>query len=271
MGARIAEHPFLTNASIVTGNLEDAAPARDGLVYFPTPIQMFDLHPIHGVAWHMEGTGDDLELGIETISATRLIPTRLPPLLAATTQLPRTPFCPNGLALLSNRVLAGYSNFELFGAPGPSTTLALLLAFWDLRRPTNAQDAPTGPALDEVSDEDILTISQHATTGTKRKHNKAPRKRKIRIIREPVHGASPDASAQSDTDDGGPKWKDDTLRWEVSAKWQNRCPNPHEHRAIIEAGGECKPVRVRVKEHTNGPKDRPVDPRRAVRIIPDRS
>ncbi|MEV6676260.1 hypothetical protein AB0N09_05235 [Streptomyces erythrochromogenes] len=27
MGARIAEHPFLTNASIVIGNLEDAAPA----------------------------------------------------------------------------------------------------------------------------------------------------------------------------------------------------------------------------------------------------
>ncbi|MFE1781584.1 hypothetical protein ACFW9F_03070 [Streptomyces sp. NPDC059506] len=275
MGERITSHPFLNSDTMVGGNLEDIARARDGLVYFPTPIHLDGLHPLYGLAWHMRGTGHDLVVDFETITTTRLIPTRLPPMLAATTPLPRTPYCPNGLATLSNGILNGYSNYDLFGAPGPATTLALLLAFWDLRRPTTAPDALDD---EDAADEDIVSVPQYtstrATTRRKSKRNNRPtRKRRIRIIREPVHTSVPaatDGHARPRDDDSGPKWKDDTLRWEVSEKWQNRCLNPRQHRAIIEAGGECKPVRVRVKEHTNGPKGRAVDPRRTVRIVPDR-
>ncbi|MFE4304813.1 hypothetical protein ACFRR6_01855 [Streptomyces sp. NPDC056891] len=269
MSTRITEHPFLTNASVVIGNLEDAAPARDGLVYFPNPIQLFDLHPIHGIAWHMDGTGDDLELDIETITATSLIPSRLPPMLAATTKLTSTPFCPNGLAHLADRVLAGSSNFELFGAPGPSTTLALLLAFWELRRPTTPLDTPDDQSTSAAPDEDLLTVPQYRASGNKSKRKQRPRKREIRIIQEPRHNSA-STDVEPDSTGTGPKWREDTLRWEVSAQWQNRCPNPHQHRAIVEAGGVCNPVRVRVKDHTNGPKGRSVDPRRAVRIVPER-
>lgn len=270
MGTRITEHPFLTNDSVVIGNLEDVAPARDGLVYFPTPIQLSEMHPIHGIAWHMDGSGEGLELDIETITATRLIPSRLPPMLTATTKLPSTPFCPNGLANLADRVLAGSGAFELFGAPGPATTLALLLAFWELRCPTIRQDTTDDQDPREAPDEDLLTVPQHRTSSTKSKRNQRPRKREIRIIHEPRHISASGADAEPDSAGRGLKWKESTLRWEVSAKWQNRCPNPHQHRAIIEAGGVCKPVRVRVKDHTNGPKDRPVDTRRAVRIVPER-
>ncbi|MFB7836004.1 hypothetical protein [Streptomyces sp. NPDC056056] len=272
MSTRIAEHPFLTNSSVVIGNLEDAAPARDGLVYFPNPIRLFDLHPIHGLAWHMNGTGDALELDIETITATRLIPSRLPPMLAATTKLPSTPFCPNGLAHLADRVLAGSSNYELFGAPGPSTTLALLLAFWELRRPTTP-DAPGDQAASAAPDEDLLSVPQYriskSKSKSKSKSRQRPRKREIRIIQEPRH-ITTSSDMEPDSAGTGPKWREGTLRWEVSAKWQNRCPNPHQHRAIVEAGGVCRPVRVRVKDHANGPKGRPIDPRRAVRIVPER-
>ncbi|MFI5864559.1 hypothetical protein [Streptomyces sp. NPDC051546] len=270
MGQRLATHPYLTSGTIAVGNLEDDAPARDGLVYFPTPITLEGLHPIYGLAWHMVGTGDDLIVDIETTTATRLIPTRLPPMLAAATKLPRTQYCPNGLATLRGNILNGYSNPAPFGAAGSATILALLLAFWDLRRPTT-RDSPT-------AHEDIVSTPQHTTEGTKprarrrgakgKRPARAPRKRPIRIIHEPAH--TPTASQPEPTaDTNGPSWKDDTLRWEVSQKYQNRCPNPHQHRAIIEAGGECKPVRVPVRAHVNGPKGRDIDPRRAVRIVPD--
>ncbi|MCX4826906.1 hypothetical protein OG883_45550 [Streptomyces sp. NBC_01142] len=282
MGQRITEHPFLTTDSITVGNLEDIARARDGLVYFPTPIHLDGLHPLSGLAWHMEGTGDDLTVDFETITDTRLIPTSLPPLLAATTKLPLSPYCPNGLATLHGDVLNGYSNPDLFGAPGPATILALLLAFWDLCRPTDAPDDPDSPEAVDAADEDIVNVPQHTNTGTKNtgrnrknKNNRRPaRKRPIRIIRESAHTPTA-ATGQPRPTDGtadasGSNWKDDTLRWEVSQKYQNRCPNPHQHRAIIEAGGECKPVRVPVKAHVNGPRGRDVDPRRTVRIVPDR-
>ncbi|MGC5264109.1 hypothetical protein ACPXCO_24125 [Streptomyces cyaneofuscatus] len=278
MGQRLAEHPFLSGDSITVDNLEDIARARDGLVYFPTPICLDDLHPLHGLAWHMAGSGDDLTVDFETITATRLIPTRLPPLLAATTKLPLSQYCPNGLATLHGGVLNGYSNPDVFGAPGSATILALLLAFWDLRRPI---DAPDSPDAVDAADEDIVNIPQHTTTGTKKsgrnrkKNNRRPgHKRRIRLIREPVHNPTADTgqpqSAEGTAGTSGPSWKDDTLRWEVSQRHQNRCPNPHQHRAIIEAGGECKPVRVPVKAHVNGPRGRDIDPRRAVRIVPDR-
>jgi hypothetical protein len=227
----------------------------------------------------MQGTGDDLTVDFETITATHLIPTSLPPLLAATTKMPLSPYCPNGLATLHGGVLNGYSNPDLFGAPGSATILALLLAFWDLRRPT---DAPDSPDAVEAADEDIVNVPQHTNGGTKssgrsrkNKNNRRPgRKRRIRIIREPVHTptAATDQPQPADGTAGasGPDWKDDTLRWEVTEKYQNRCPNPQQHRAIIEAGGECKPLRVKVKAHFNGPKGRDVDPRRTVRIVPDR-
>ncbi|MFG3205318.1 hypothetical protein [Streptomyces sp. NPDC048192] len=278
MGDRIAAHPFANHPSVVVGNLEDGAPSRDGLVYLPDPIHLDGLHPLYGIAWHMQGTGNDLILDVETITATRLIPTRLPPLLAATTPLPRTPYCPNGVATLHDGTLSGYSNYHLFGAPGPATTLALLLAFWDLRRPTTAADKENTWSDEDAAHEDIVSVPQHTSTGTKttarsrknKRSNRPPRKRRIRIIREPAHTPADSHRARAAEDSSGPKWKDNTLRWEVPERWQNRCPNPHQHRAIIEAGGECKPVRVRVKEHTNGPKGRAVDPRRTVRIVPDR-
>lgn len=275
MGGRIAAHPFLNGEMEINGNLEDGAPARDGLVYFPTPIHLDDLHPMYGLAWHMTGSGDGLIVDVETITSTALIPTRLPPVLAATTPLPRFPYCPNGLATFSDGILNGYGKADLFGAPGPATMLALLLAFWDLRRPATPADTPDGG---EAVDEDVVSVVQHSTAGStkptargrKNKRNQRPRKRKIRIIREPVHTKAAEDRDRPADDATRLKWKDDTLRWGVSGKRRYRCPNPHQHRAIIEAGGECKPVLVWVKEHTNGPKGRPVDPRRAVRIIPER-
>ncbi|MFI1701441.1 hypothetical protein ACH419_36550 [Streptomyces bobili] len=285
IGDRIARHPLLNQASVIHGNLEDAAPARDGLAYFPTPIHLGDLHPVHGLAWHMEGTGSDLAIAVETITATQLLPTRLPPLIAASTKLPLAPYCPNGVTTLYEAALAGYGNPRLFGAPDPDTALALVLAFWELREPTTRDADGSG---DPGAVEDTLTVFQHAGPGhgTKKssrsrngKRAKQPRRRRrIRVIREPAHTPAPVLQPRPiDSADGvaehitAPNWRDETLRWEVSEKYQNRCPNPHQHRAIIEAGGECKPVRVPIKAHFNGPKGRDVDPRRAVRIIPDRS
>ncbi|MFI9018714.1 hypothetical protein ACIGZI_32240 [Streptomyces griseus] len=269
MGERIAAHPFLSGQGITAGRLEDLAPARDGFVYFPTPLHLIDCHPLHGLAWHMAGTGDELTTDIETITATRL----LLPLLAAPTKLPRTPYCPNGLITLHRNVLNGYSNPVLFGAPGPATTLALLLAFWNLRRPT-----ADGASDSQTADEDILTVLQHLTpdakktglSGKKKRGSRAPAKRPIRIIREPARIPGPGGPAGSTAAAPGQRWKDGTLRWEVKAKSQNRCPNPHQHRAIIEAGGTCPPVSVPVRAHRNGPKGRDTDPRRTVRILPDR-
>ncbi|MFC8021628.1 hypothetical protein [[Kitasatospora] papulosa] len=272
MGQRIAEHVHLTSDNITVGNLEDIAPARDGLVYFPTPIRLDGLHPIYGLAWHMVGTDEDLIVDFETITATHLIPTRLAPTLVASTKLPRTPYCPNGLATLHGNVLNGYSNPHPFGAAGPATILALVLTFWGLRRPTT-RDTP------DTADEHIVIVPHHTAQGTKSRargrgrKNKRParaqRKREIRIIHEPAQAPAPTGQHRSAADTTGPNWKEDTLRWEVSLKYQNRCPNPHQHRAIIEAGGECKPVRVPVRAHVNGPKGRDIDPRRAVRVVPD--
>lgn len=281
MADRIARHPLVNNDSVIVGNLEDAAPARDGLTYFPTPIQLDDLHPIHGIAWHMEGTGNNLAFAVETITATRHVPTRLPRRLAASTKLPRAPYIPNGITTLYEGILRGYSNPHLFGAPDKATALALVLAFWELRRPTAPDD---GTPDCEGLEEDTLTVPQHINTGTKntgrtrknKTNRRAVRKRRIRIIREPAHAPAHTGQAEATAEradaahTSGPNWKDDTLRWEVTERYQNRCPNPHQHRAIIEAGGECKPVRVPVKAHFNGPKGRDIDPRRSVRIVPDR-
>lgn len=270
MAPQIAQHPLVNNASVIVGNLEDAAPARDGLVYFPTPIKLGGTHPIHGIAWHMEGADDDLAFAVETITTTRLLPTRLPRLLADSLSrcLPRSPLSPNGVTTLYEGILSGYSNPDLWGAPDKATALALVLAFWELRQPD-----------DHDPSEDTLTVPQHNGGGTKntgrnpknKRSSRPTRRRRIRIIREPVHAPDRNDPNRPASEGGsGPKWKDDTLRWEVSKKSQNRCPNPHQHRAIIEAGGECKPIRVPVKAHINGPKGRRVDPRRAVRVVPDR-
>ncbi|MFJ6438719.1 hypothetical protein [Streptomyces sp. NPDC091416] len=268
MAERITEHPLVINDSVVAGNLEDPAPARDGLIYFPTPLLLGGLHPLYGIAWHMEGTGDELAVDIETITATRLAPSRFPPLLAASVQLPRGPYCPNSVITLRQGALCGYSDYRLFGAPDPASGLALLLAFWDLRRPTEAPDAHTSP------DEDLVSVPPDDSTSRSRKNGRgrrAARKRHIRVIREPVHThVVGEQAARTSSDGSGPSWRDDTLRWEVSERHQNRCPNPHQHRAIIEAGGECKPIRVPVAAHFNGPRGRDVDPRRAVRVVPER-
>ncbi|MFC8349965.1 hypothetical protein [Streptomyces sp. NPDC057280] len=45
MADRIARHPLVNNNSVIVGNLEDAAPARDGLACFPTPIYFDDCIP----------------------------------------------------------------------------------------------------------------------------------------------------------------------------------------------------------------------------------
>ncbi|WP_327357845.1 hypothetical protein [Streptomyces sp. NBC_01304] len=272
MGQRLINHPFLSGAPIHATNLEATALVPDGLVYFPTPIQLDDLHPLYGLAWHMTGSGRDLTLDIETVTTTQLIPTRLPPLLAATTKLPRTLYCPNSVVTLHQHILSRHSNPAPFGAPDPAAVLALLLAFWDLRPPTPAPDTAddAGEHLVHVPN---LTTPDHNTPPRGRQNKGAtptPPKRAIRIIHEPAHtpATSPHPTA---TDSTGAKWKEDTLRWEVGERWQNRCPNPHQHRAIIEAGGECTPVLVRVKPHTNGPRGRATDSRRTVRIIPDRT
>ncbi|MGW3934048.1 hypothetical protein ACWECC_39320, partial [Streptomyces microflavus] len=194
MGPRLAEHRFLSGRDITASNLEDFAPARDGFVYFPTPVHLFDCHPLHGLAWHMAGTGDDLTTDIETITTTPLIPTYLPPLLASRTRLPRTPYCPNGMATLHRKVLNGYSNPGMFGALGSATILALLLAFWDLRRP--APHDTDGSGDRQITDEDVVTIPQHPAnkhrrTGKNKRGGHTPARRRIRVIREPAHTPGP--------------------------------------------------------------------------------
>lgn len=286
MANRIARHPLVNEASVTVGNLENAAPSRDGLVYFLTPIHIDDLHPIHALAWHIEGTGIDLTLCVETITDTRLLPTRLPPPVAASTKLPLSPYCPNSISTLTYGVLGAFGDPHSFGAPDPDTATALVLAFWELRAPTvRSTDQPDDP--DTI--ENTLTIHQHIeqghgarkpTQGRKGKPaQQSPRKRRIRILHEPTHIPAPAPRPQpADTavpllaadHTPEPNWRDDTLRWRVSTRAQNRCPNPLQHRAIIEAGGECPPVLVTVKEHVNGPKGRDVDPRHTVRIIPER-
>lgn len=179
------------------------------------------------------------------------------------------------MATLHRNVLNGYSNPDTFGAPGPATILALLLTFWDLRLPAPAPDETDIP---QTADEYIVTVLQHIVPGSKKtgrsgknkRGSRAPAKRPIRIIREPAHMPGPSDPAGSTAAVPARRWKDDTLRWEVRAKSQNRCPNPHQHRAIIEAGGTCPPVKVPVRAHRNGPKGRDTDPRRTVRIVPDR-
>ncbi|MGW6145711.1 hypothetical protein, partial [Streptomyces sp. NPDC055140] len=271
MGDRIAQHPFVNTERISVVDLPDSAPARDGLVYFPTPIDLDGLHPVHGLAWHLTGTGNDVAIAIETITATHHVPTRLPPLIAASTKLPLGPYCPNSVTTLYEGVLCGYGNPHPFGAPDRANALRLVLAFWELRAPTTPDD-PDSPDAATAPGEDIVKVPQHTAAGTQspargrknKRTGKAPRSRRIRIIREPVHtpteqerpATGPTRAASE------PKWKDDTLRWKVGEKWQNRCPNPHQHRAIIEAGGECEPVRVRVKLNSNVPTGRSVDPRR---------
>ncbi|MGW3932902.1 hypothetical protein ACWECC_33135, partial [Streptomyces microflavus] len=194
MGQRMTAHPYLSGRTITAGNLEDLAPARDGLVYFPTPIHLSDLHPVHGLAWHMSGTGDDLTTDFETLTATPLVPTRLPLPHAYTLKLPRTPYCPNGLATLHRNVLHGYSNAAMLGAPAPPTILALLLAFWDLRRPAPHDTEESGDR--QITDEDVVTIPQHPAnkhrrTGRNKRGGHTPARRRIRVIREPAHTPGP--------------------------------------------------------------------------------
>lgn len=52
----------------------------------------------------------------------------------------------------------------------------------------------------------------------------------------------------------------------IKERWSWRCPNPHLHKAIVEAGGTCPKARVQVKEHVNGPRGRGLDNRRTARI-----
>ncbi|WP_327411357.1 hypothetical protein OG458_42225 (plasmid) [Streptomyces sp. NBC_01281] len=290
MADQLATHPLVNQDYVLIDTLEDIAPARDGFVYFPRPIRLNDLHPMYGLAWHMQLTGEDLAFSAETITDTRLIPTRLPPQLANSIRLPLAPYCPNSLTTHVYGKLVSYGNPDPFGAPDAATVLALVLAFWDLRAPMarNAED-PGDPSEDEdtvsvVQQDGPLPGTKKSAHGRKNKRStQSGPKRRIRVIRESPYlparapdtredgPAATEAGAMAPEPIPQPSWKDETLRWEVSMKFQNRCPNPHQHRAIIEAGGECKPTKVPVKAHFNGPKGRDVDPRRTVRIVPDRS
>jgi hypothetical protein len=249
MTQAITAHPLVTGEACEPNDLEAAAPARNGLVYFPEPIETLSAYPVHALAWQLERAAEDglVSLAVETISTTRLIPAKLPheagPTHLATTELSTNSLTVTGPAM--NGLTIPFGDTEVWGAPAPKTAILLTLAFWDLRPPQDQEEEASFPQR----------------TKGKAKKGKRLANRRVRIIRESAvthPAAEPTGSAHT--------WNEKTLRWEVAAKLQWRCPNPHQHRAIVEAGGTCPKVQVLVKAHTNGPKGRAVDQRRTVRI-----
>ncbi|WP_331726040.1 hypothetical protein [Streptomyces sp. NBC_00470] len=257
--------------------LHETAPAPDGIVYFPTPLDLPNHHPIHALTWHTGPLGDATTLYAQTITATGLLTTDLPPRLAASVRLPATHYSPNSLTAVLHGIPTQYGDPFMWGAPTAVTTLALLAAVWDLWK--QHRHAP----------EQVLTVPEQGTLPARKGKNgkkRAPRRRlrNIRILVE----STPTPPATTDTDtsrhapapdpadaevDGDPaaRWRDDTQRWRVPEQHQKRCPNPRRHREIIESGGECKAILVPVREHHNGPVGRPVDPRHTVRVLPNRT
>jgi hypothetical protein len=139
--------------------------------------------------------------------------------------------------------IQSYGHHPHWGAPPASILVGLLLAFWSLR-----------PAFEH----DEQTVARKSGKGRKLR----VKLRDVRVIREAATRYTGEhVPAEHDR-----RWADETLRWSVDARWSWRCPNPRDHRAIVEAGGICPKIKVRVKAHVNGPKGRDLDSRRTARI-----
>ncbi|MFD6335344.1 hypothetical protein ACFWGI_37985 [Streptomyces niveus] len=261
MTRAITEHPLLATTDIdavisarlvpALVALEEAAPARDGLIYFPYPVESLSAHPIHALAWHMHGGANSntpVSLDVHTMTRTALIPTLLPP-SAQPRHLATTRLSTNSITILGSPTSTpiAMGDPRMWGAPAPETALILLLAFWLLRPPQDQEFERSTP--------------QRANKSKKKGKGARPKNRRVRVIHE-------NAFARSAAEPVGAThhWNDDTLRWRVEEAWQWRCPNPHAHRQIIESGGTCPKVKVKVKAHQNGPKGRALDTRRTVRI-----
>ncbi|RNG14309.1 hypothetical protein, partial [Streptomyces botrytidirepellens] len=240
MSHAITEHPLLDGVTDLNSAslarllpalvaIEKTAAARDGLVYFPHPIHSLSVHPVHALAWQMNGgadTGEPVSLAIHTLTRTSLIPTLLPasvqPEHLATTELST-----NSITLLEtpHSPTVAMGDTCLWGAPAPETALLLTLAFWALRPPKDQEDE--------------RSIPQRANKNKKKRAKGArPKNRRVRIIRESAF------TRPATVPTGATRhWNDATLRWQFDETWQWRCPNPAQHRQIIESGGTCPKVK----------------------------
>ncbi|MFF2378400.1 hypothetical protein ACFVUW_28825 [Streptomyces xiamenensis] len=241
----IADHELVTSSDGYLLANTDEAPAPVGVVYFPTPITDASDLPIHGLAWESAGSGEQIQLSVIALTSTTDLYGFLPPLLLPEHKT-TAPHTPNTMVLAVPQVsttIQSYGHHPDWGAAPASVLVGLLLAFWDLR-----------PAFEH----DERTVRRKTGKGRKIRVKFRP----VRVIRE----AATRYSGEPLPAEHGQQWGEETLRWTVEERWSWRCPNPHQHKAIVEAGGTCPKVRVRVKEHVNGPKDRPLDTRRAVRM-----
>ncbi|MFZ3492218.1 hypothetical protein ACODT5_03075 [Streptomyces sp. 5.8] len=243
--AAVIEHELVTSSDGYLLENTDEAPAPVGVVYFPVPITDASDLPIHGLAWETEGAGAELLLSVTALTSTPDLHGILPELLVPNHQA-ATPYTPNAMVLAVPQIstsIQSYGHAPHWGAAPGSILVGLLLAFWDLR-----------PAFEH----DERTVRQKRGKGRKIR----VKFRDVRVIRE----AATRYTGEHVPAGQDHKWGEETLRWEVEARWSWRCPNPREHKAIIAAGGECPAVKARVKAHVNGPKGRELDPRRAARI-----
>lgn len=243
--AAVVDHELVTSSDGYLLESTDEAPAPVGVVLFADPITDASDLPIYGLAWESEGAGESLHLAVTALTRASdlydTLPTRFLP-----RRRDRNVYTPNAMVLAVSQVstsIQSYGDHAHWGAAPASVLVGLLLAFWDLR-----------PAFEH----DEQTVTQKIGKGRKLRVKFRP----VRVIRETAtrHTGTP-VSAEHEH-----RWAEQTLRWKVQERWSWRCPNPHNHKAIIEAGGSCPKVRVRVKEHVNGPKGRQLDPRRAARI-----
>lgn len=241
----VADHELVTSDDGYLLENTDEAPAPVGVVYFPVPITDASDLPIHGLAWETAGTGHHLQLSVIALTTTAALYEALPAALLPAHKT-NTPYIPNALVLAVPQVstaIQSYGHHPNWGAAPASVLVGLLLAFWDLR-----------PAFEH----DERTVTQK-TGGNSRKLR--VKFRPVRVVRE----AATRHIGEPVPDEHDHRWAQETQRWKVEERWSWRCPNPHRHKEIVDAGGNCPKIRVTVKEHVNGPKGRAVDARRTVR------
>ncbi|MFJ4702960.1 hypothetical protein ACIP5N_32875 [Streptomyces sp. NPDC088768] len=243
--AAVADHELVTSSDGYLLESTDEAPAPVGVLLFADPITDASDLPIYGLAWESDGTGESLQLAVTALTRASDLYDTLPPRFLPRHR-DRSVYTPNAMVLAVSQVSASIQSFghhPHWGAAPASVLVGLLLAFWDLR-----------PAFEH----DEQTVTQKTGKGRKLRVKFRP----VRVIRETAtrHTAAPVPAEHEH------RWAEQTLRWEVREQWSWRCPNPHNHKAIIEAGGSCPKLRARVKKHVNGPKGRDLDPRRAARI-----
>ncbi|MFE9428999.1 hypothetical protein ACFYNO_39320 [Kitasatospora sp. NPDC006697] len=241
----MADHELVTSPDGYLLESTDEAPAPVGVVLFPVPITAASELPIHGLAWESEGSGAQLQLSVTALTSTADLYEALPPPLLPS-HWTRSSYAPNAMVLAVPQVstkIQSYGHHPHWGAAPASILIGLLLAFWSLR-----------PAFEH----DEQTVTRKSGKGRKLR----VKFREVRVIREAATRYTGEhVAAEHDR-----RWADETLRWSVDARWSWRCPNPRDHKAIVEAGGTCPKIKVQVKAHVNGPVGRRLDTRRTARI-----